>query len=88
VRHDQQPQAAAQAEEHKTLFILRVVRIVDKPCALVRERRLRALKGYAVLARFASALRGSHSMRKVLMYTVYVHCIGCATRPEDGSCAV
>jgi hypothetical protein len=49
VRHDQQPKAATQAEEQKALLFFRVVRVVDKACALVRKHSLRIFEGDTVL---------------------------------------
>ena len=49
VAHHQQAQCAAQAQENKAFFIVRVIRIVNQLGAFIQKDRLGFLKAHAVL---------------------------------------
>ncbi len=56
MRYDQKPKRATQAKQKKTVFVLRVIGVIDQASALVGEDRLRVLERHAMLLSIGSGL--------------------------------
>jgi hypothetical protein len=49
VTNQKQPESRAQAKEHKSIFIIRMQRVVDQTAKLIAEGSLCLFEGYSVL---------------------------------------
>ena len=58
VADHEKPQATAQAEQDKPVFLFRVIRVIDELGVLVCEDRLSVVKAHAVLAQVGCRLLG------------------------------
>ena len=50
MNHDQKSEAEAEAQKNESVFVFRVVGVVDQQAVFVGEHRLRVVEGDAVLA--------------------------------------